>query len=259
MFSPIRRKSSSSFASRQRHYPAVDRSPPNALSAPSFAIDQAPPSQAAVFSDIISAEYEREKAREGAEALIALCRQLPTKNVAVVVDHAAGLHHTPMIPTPSKSTGLRTVLTDRTNQSRFTRKRTASNPLDPGPGKVPRRRSRSSWQAKFDELSEFQKTHGHCLVPPSGTPALYRWVDTQRALCVLLGKGQHNHLNADRLARLNAIGFVWSASDARWTARYHDLLQYKKTHGHCCVPRRYPPNRSLGYWVANQREAYKNS
>ncbi|EJK74399.1 hypothetical protein THAOC_03925 [Thalassiosira oceanica] len=42
--------------------------------------------------------------------------------------------------------------------------------------------------------------------------------------------------------------------DARWQARYTELVYYLIEHGNCNVPRRYGP---LGSWVYAQRQAYK--
>ncbi|KAL3778441.1 hypothetical protein HJC23_007662 [Cyclotella cryptica] len=42
-----------------------------------------------------------------------------------------------------------------------------------------------------------------------------------------------------------------------WNIRYHDLLEFKKEHGHCLVPQHYPPNPKLGLWVMAQRRYYK--
>ena len=38
-----------------------------------------------------------------------------------------------------------------------------------------------------------------------------------------------------------------------WGRRYNELIEFKKVHGHCNVPQRYPPNVELGRWVKDQR------
>lgn len=38
---------------------------------------------------------------------------------------------------------------------------------------------------------------------------------------------------------------------------YEKLLEYKKEHGHCLVPKRYPPDMKLGTWVHTQRIQYR--
>ena len=36
------------------------------------------------------------------------------------------------------------------------------------------------------------------------------------------------------------------------------LVQFKKEHGHCNVPRKYEADPSLGTWVSKQRQNYRN-
>lgn len=42
-----------------------------------------------------------------------------------------------------------------------------------------------------------------------------------------------------------------------WIDRVHQLLEYKQQFGHTLVPKRFPPNPSLGNWVIKQRTLYK--
>ena len=58
------------------------------------------------------------------------------------------------------------------------------------------------------------------------------------------------------MQRLNALGFVWNTLDAAWDERFEELTAYKEVHGDCNVPRAWPENPQLGYWVAKQRTAY---
>ena len=43
-----------------------------------------------------------------------------------------------------------------------------------------------------------------------------------------------------------------------WDQRFKELKAFKKTHGHCNVPSKYPPNPTLGKWVVNIRYAKKH-
>ena len=45
----------------------------------------------------------------------------------------------------------------------------------------------------------------------------------------------------------------------KWLRRFEELKVFKKKHGHCHVPQRYVPNKSLGKWVHKQRQIAKNS
>jgi hypothetical protein len=65
----------------------------------------------------------------------------------------------------------------------------------------------TKWEVGFEHLQEFVKENKHCRVPykyksPDGY-LLGQWVDTQRQF---RRKGE---LSAERLARLDALGFVW--------------------------------------------------
>lgn len=42
-----------------------------------------------------------------------------------------------------------------------------------------------------------------------------------------------------------------------WKVRYLELVEFKKENGHCHVPQRYHPNKSLGKWVHKQRQEFR--
>lgn len=75
-----------------------------------------------------------------------------------------------------------------------------------------------------------------------------------------------------RLKKLEDIGFIWSTRNSkehwariadtslsdRWEKQYHSLLEYIKEHnGSTMVPKQYPPNQPLAYWVSRQRAQYR--
>jgi hypothetical protein len=63
-----------------------------------------------------------------------------------------------------------------------------------------------NWERGFIALLTFKRREGHCRVPHfhvEGKYRLGRWVSTQRA--------KRNVMSAERMARLNTIGFVWRA------------------------------------------------
>lgn len=43
-----------------------------------------------------------------------------------------------------------------------------------------------------------------------------------------------------------------------WESVLSRLREFKKTNGHCNVPRKYPQDRPLGHWVQNQRRFWRN-
>jgi len=46
-------------------------------------------------------------------------------------------------------------------------------------------------------------------------------------------------------------------TDKHWKKRFEDISEFKAINGHANVPFQYPANKSLSYWVSNQRQKYK--
>jgi len=64
-------------------------------------------------------------------------------------------------------------------------------------------------------------------------------------------------LSAERIRRLEALGFVWNPLETFWEEMFTALVQYKEKHGDCNVPITWPENPQLGRWIANQRTSKK--
>ena len=104
------------------------------------------------------------------------------------------------------------------------------------------------WDGRYDMLVAFQARHGHCDVPADSEDGLGRWLVAQR---VAHTKGQ---LAPDRRERLEQLGVVWDTKEERrWRQRFDELVEYKRTHGHCRVP----PDRASPFstWVVYQRQS----
>jgi superfamily II DNA or RNA helicase/ferredoxin-thioredoxin reductase catalytic subunit len=108
----------------------------------------------------------------------------------------------------------------------------------------------TSWEEMFLALVEYKNKYGHCNIPQSYSdlPKLYTWVSHQRTA------KQKGTIIEERKKRLEGIGFVWNTLEASWEKMFTELMEYKSTHGHCNVPRRYKP---LSTWVNNQRQNKK--
>ena len=115
----------------------------------------------------------------------------------------------------------------------------------------------NSWNDLHRLLVEYEAEHGNCLVPQHypDNKALGTWVANQRTQYRLRREGKHSHLTEERIKLLEDLGFVWSHQGNSWDDRYNQLVEYKNEHGNCLVPQRYPKNKALGKWVANQRSA----
>lgn len=128
------------------------------------------------------------------------------------------------------------------------------------------------WQTMFEQLQEFKRTHGHCVVPTGYefNPALADWVKRQRSD---FHKNGHGNLTEEQIKGLNDSGFLWddlpqhrideysSLVSQRWTetwyTRYEELQDYMEANGNSLVPFKYPANKKLGQWVATQRKEYR--
>jgi hypothetical protein len=68
-----------------------------------------------------------------------------------------------------------------------------------------------SWEGRFEDLCQYKEKHGHCVVPQQ-YPVLGQWVKRQRQEYTLMQDGTPSSkikLTEERLAKLNAIGFVF--------------------------------------------------
>lgn len=108
------------------------------------------------------------------------------------------------------------------------------------------------WEASFNELVQFTRRHGHCLVPGDYKTEdginLGAWVMTQRT--------QKDSMPDYRVQRLQRLpGWSWQARATRWEEGYKHLKSYSVTTGNCLVPVAYTTTDGfrLGQWVSVQR------
>ena len=108
----------------------------------------------------------------------------------------------------------------------------------------------SRWDAKYQALAAYWRTHGHCRVPAAtgDCPGLARWVSVQRHA------RRAGTLSAERVRRLDELDFVWDGWEEQWSKMYAALVRYQKSHGECDVPRDWRRNPKLADWVARQRK-----
>jgi len=109
----------------------------------------------------------------------------------------------------------------------------------------------------FRELKKYKKKHGHCNVPgrDKENPQLSAWVNRQRQTY----RGtKRSGMPREKIAQLEALGFVWHPWATRWEAWLGELKAYKVRHGHCNVPWG-EENSPLAAWVDGQRRYYRNN
>lgn len=113
----------------------------------------------------------------------------------------------------------------------------------------------SVFDKRFNEwcvlLSSYKNEHGDCLVPQSYIAGdncrLGKWVSMVR---IRRTKG---HLSADKIAKLDKIGFEWNAYSTKFDAWIQRLKSFKEEFGSFDVPDNYKTEDGwkLGYWVCS--------
>lgn len=107
------------------------------------------------------------------------------------------------------------------------------------------------WLVGFELCKEFAKENGNFVISRSKDKALFIWMSNQRQR-YRMGK-----LSEAKVELLDSISFPFRCqqqtkkrpSHAKWDTVYHRLMQFKMLYGHCNVPFRHTPDRSLGHWV----------
>ena len=77
----------------------------------------------------------------------------------------------------------------------------------------------TKWEAQLARLAAFKVAHGDCSVLQGwgDDPRLTSWVNQQRSLKEKLDRGEPSKgLTAERVAKLEVLGFVWEASTSHW-------------------------------------------
>lgn len=127
----------------------------------------------------------------------------------------------------------------------------------------PKTRNDQNWLLRFEQLSEFQKQHGHCNPSNEDNSVLCSWTKNQRMSYKNMRRGKGHNLTPARVALLNSIpGFVWSLKESKWMEMYFELREFVQTHGHCHVPSqcsRHCSHKRLARWVTQQRQKYKQA
>lgn len=100
------------------------------------------------------------------------------------------------------------------------------------------------WNAHYDELVTYYKSHGHCRVTKSDDKVLNGWVIEQR---VQFHRGT---LKNERKEKLDSLDFQWEVFDDLFASHLEKLKQYKEKHGDCLVP---AEDEELGSWVVRLR------
>lgn len=105
------------------------------------------------------------------------------------------------------------------------------------------------WQKQYKQLSTCLSDHRTIAGLSGWPPDLNGWMNSQRS------QWKKGRLGPDKVAQLDAIGFVWAVRDLQWEERIDELRAYIEKHGHSDVPQRY--DSGLGAWLNTQRKSEK--
>jgi predicted helicase len=105
------------------------------------------------------------------------------------------------------------------------------------------------WDAQLKTLAELISKNGHSRVAGADEDSkeLRAWISVQRSAW------RKGTLTAERVARLEAIGFQWCPWVVDWDKRFQELQQFRQENGHCAVPTYYPSNPELAQWLHGVR------
>lgn len=105
----------------------------------------------------------------------------------------------------------------------------------------------------FHELLSYKQRFGHCNVPKewAENSELGGWCARQRQL------QKKARLDPARIARLEALGFIWQPQAAVWDGMFRQLRVFKERFGHCNVQRNWQENPALGVWSQTLRSSYR--
>lgn len=113
------------------------------------------------------------------------------------------------------------------------------------------------WEIGINELANFKDKNNHCRVPGLYKTAsgykLGTWVSTQRE--------RKDQLIAERIQRLDALGFVWDQLEDSWEIGINELSKFKDENNHFRFRKGYktPSGYKLANWVGDQRKAFKKN
>jgi hypothetical protein len=120
----------------------------------------------------------------------------------------------------------------------------------------------------YQQLVEFKRQNGHCLVSTTDKTPLSKFVATCRKKYLEMmkaGQTAYMGLTTERITKLQALGFEFRPENrlaavwAEWHEKNFDegyllLVEFKRQHGHCLVPT--SERTPLAKFVANCRKKY---
>jgi superfamily II DNA or RNA helicase len=112
----------------------------------------------------------------------------------------------------------------------------------------------AKWARALQVLDQFQRIHGHLAITTDAELNGFRlgqWASDARKR---RNPTSRSTLSAERIAQLDAMGFVWSMEDYYWDQSFAKLQEFFAREHHAFVPSRHIESGfDLGSWVGNLR------
>ena len=119
----------------------------------------------------------------------------------------------------------------------------------------------SSWTDSYNEAKAYKLKFGHTRVDEKTKKTNKHLSDWLKQMRVHLKKerdgGGDNGLSPEQHALLVELDLESSLRESKFETRFRELMEFKKSHGHCIVPGTYAANLKLTNWVQTQKRQYK--
>ena len=117
----------------------------------------------------------------------------------------------------------------------------------------------ANWERNFRSAARYARKHKHLLVPASYVDSdgvrLGVWISNLRA--ARKNRPDSYQVTLAHIKKLNSIGMVWDARDAKWGTAYQQAKAYYKAHGNLHAAANYKSDETgfcLGDWLRRMRE-----
>lgn len=117
----------------------------------------------------------------------------------------------------------------------------------------------ANWERNFRSASRYARKYKHLLVPASYVDSdgvrLGVWISNLRA--ARKNRPDSYQVTLAHIKKLNSIGMVWDARDAKWGTAYQQAKAYYKAHGNLHAAANYKSDETgfcLGDWLRRMRE-----
>lgn len=117
----------------------------------------------------------------------------------------------------------------------------------------------ANWERNFRSAARYARKYKHLLVPASYVDSdgvrLGVWISNLRA--ARKNRPDSYQVTPAHIKKLNSIGMVWDARDAKWGTAYQQAKAYYKAHGNLHAAANYKSDETgfcLGDWLHRMRE-----